>query len=118
MRQLSLLLAVVLAVPFALAAGLGAKAAEAQPRTLDGKAIFMAQKCNMCHGVPAAGIEATTKSEKVKGPDLDALEHDADLLVRYLRKQAEIDGEQHVRAFTGTDEELGALVAWLQKQKK
>ena len=118
MRNLSALLACVLALPFVMAAGIGSAAAEAQPRTLDGKAIFMAQKCNMCHGVPAAGIVATSKSDKVKGPDLNALEHDADLLAKYLRKRAEIDGEQHVRAFTGTDEELGALIAWLQKQKK
>ena len=51
--------------------------------------------------------------------EVDGLfEHSADLLGKYLRKRAEIDGEQHVRAFTGTDEELGALIAWLQKQKK
>ena len=92
--------------------------AAAQPKTLDGKATFMAQKCNMCHSIPAAGIEATTKSEKVKGPDINDLKTDATMLAKILRKQADLNGKKHTKAFTGSDEELGALIAWLQKQKK
>jgi mono/diheme cytochrome c family protein len=92
--------------------------AAAQPKTLDGKATFMAQKCNMCHSIPAAGIEATTKSEKVKGPDINDLKTDAATLAKYLRKQGDLNGKKHAKAFTGSDEELGALIAWLQKQKK
>jgi len=26
------------------------------------------------------------------------------------------DGKKHLKAFTGSDEEIGALIAWLQKQ--
>lgn len=85
---------------------------------LDGKAIFMAQKCNMCHSVPAAGITKTTKSEKMAGPDVVNIKTDAATLTKYLRKQADLNGKKHVKAFTGSDEELGALVAWIQAQKK
>ena len=85
---------------------------------LDGKAIFLAQKCNMCHSVPPAGIEKTTKSEKMAGPDMVNVKTDAGTLTKYLRKQADMNGKKHVKAFTGSDEELGALVAWIQAQKK
>lgn len=101
-----------------LYSGAGIPAAEAQAKTLDGKAIFLAQKCNMCHSVPAAAIEATTKSEKMKGPDINDVKTDAAVLGKYLRKQADMNGKKHTKAFTGSDEELGALIAWMQKQKK
>src|SRR4029453_3037936 len=85
---------------------------------LDGKAIFLAQKCNMCHSVPPAGIEKTTKSEKMAGPDLVNVKTDAATMSKYLPKQADLNGKKHVKAFPGSDEELGALVAWIQAQKK
>jgi mono/diheme cytochrome c family protein len=85
---------------------------------LDGKAIFLAQKCNVCHSVPTAGITRTMKSEKMAGPDLVNIKADAGTLTKFLRKEAEIDGKKHSKAFTGSDEELGALVAWIQAQKK
>jgi mono/diheme cytochrome c family protein len=103
-----------------LYSGAGIPAAEAQAKTLDGKAIFLAQKCNMCHMVSSAGIEATTKSEKMKGPDItdNAAKEDAAVLIKFLRKQGDLNGKKHTKAFTGSDEELGALIAWMQKQKK
>jgi mono/diheme cytochrome c family protein len=86
---------------------------------LDGKQIFLAQKCNMCHSVSPAAIEATTKSEKMKGPDLVGLsKKDAKLLTTYLRKTSDLNGKKHAKAFTGSDEEMGAMIAWLQKQEK
>jgi|SRR5687768_884782 mono/diheme cytochrome c family protein len=92
--------------------------AQAQ-KVLDGKQIFLAQKCNLCHSVSPAGIEATTKSEKMKGPDLvGESKRDAKLLNGYLRKTADINGKKHIKQFTGSDEEIGALIAWLQKQEK
>lgn len=103
-----------------LYSGPGAAPAAAQgAKVLDGKQIFLAQKCNLCHSVSPAGVEATTKSEKMKGPDLVGLgKKDAKLLNGYLRKTADINGKKHVKQFTGSDEELGALLAWLQKQEK
>lgn len=95
-------------------------ASAAQAAKLDGKQIFLAQKCNLCHAVSSAGIAATTKSEKLKGPDLtgEAPKLDAKLLNDYLRKKTEINGKKHSKEFTGSDEEIGALIAWLQKQEK
>ena len=103
-----------------LYSGPGAAPAAAQAaKVLDGKQIFLAQKCNLCHSVSPAGIEATTKSDKMKGPDLVGLsKKEATLLNGYLRKTADINKKKHVKQFTGSDEELGALIAWLQKQEK
>jgi mono/diheme cytochrome c family protein len=97
----------------------GAAAAQA-PKVLDGKQIFLAQKCNLCHTVSSAAIQATVKSEKMKGPDLTGVapKLDASLLNDYLRKKKEINGKKHGKEFTGSDEEMGALIAWLQKQEK
>jgi mono/diheme cytochrome c family protein len=95
-------------------------AAAEGPKVLDGKQIFLAQKCSLCHDVSSSDIKATTKSEKMKGPDLTgaASKRDARLLNDYLRKKAEINGKKHGKEFTGSDEEIGALIAWLQKQDK
>lgn len=103
-----------------LYSGPGASPAAAQAaKVLDGKQIFLAQKCNLCHSVPAAAITATTKSDKMKGPDLvGEAKRDAKLLNGYLRKTSDINGKKHAKQFTGSDEELGALIAWLQKQEK
>lgn len=109
----------VIATVFLLAAFYSGPAAEAQAaKVLDGKQIFLAQKCNMCHSVSTADIVATTKSEKMKGPDLVNVKEDAKLLNSYLRKTADINGKKHTKQFTGSDEEMGALIAWIQKQKK
>lgn len=84
-------------------------------KTLDGKAIFQAQKCDMCHAVSSADIKATGK---IKAPDLAgrAAKLDAAAIGKYLRKEEAIGGKKHIKPFTGSDEELGALIAWLQKQ--
>ena len=106
----------LLAVSYSGPAGAAAEG----PKVLDGKQIFLAQKCNLCHGVSSAGITATTKSEKMKGPDLTglAVKRDARLLNDYLRKKAPINEKKHSKEFTRSDEEIGALIAWLQKQEK
>jgi mono/diheme cytochrome c family protein len=99
------LAALILATPSANAA------------TPDGKQVFQGQKCDMCHAVSSAGI---TPTGKIKAPDLTdvASKEDAAFLTKFLKKEADKNGKKHIKAFTGTDEELGALVAWLQKQTK
>lgn len=92
-----------------------------QKKVLDGKQIFLDQKCNMCHAVSSADIQATTKSATMKGPDLAGhlANKDANVIADELRKKKNLaSGKPHPKAFTGTDEELGALIAWLQDQKK
>ena len=91
-----------------------ARSAGAAP---DGKQIFLDQKCNMCHTVSSAGI---TPTSKIKAPDLTGLasKEDATWIGKFLRKEADKSGKKHIKPFTGSDEELGAMIAWLQKQTK
>ena len=80
-----------------------------------GQALFVdTHKCNMCHAVPAAGIEAKTKSESMKGADLGG-QVDVELatLAAFLRKETERDGKEHKKEFKGTDEELQSILDWL-----
>ena len=83
--------------------------------TPDGKQVFLDQKCNMCHSVSSAGI---TPTSKIKAPDLAGLasKEDPAFLTKFLKKEADKNGKKHLKNFTGTDEELAAVVAWLQKQ--
>lgn len=100
-------------------AALALASASSAHAALDGKAIFMAQKCNLCHGVSAAGITQT--SDKVKAPDLSGKVKAADApkLIKFLRK-LEPGGEKnkkHPKEFKGTDEEIQAVLDWLVTQK-
>ena len=80
-----------------------------------GKALFVdTHKCNMCHAVPAAEIEAKTKSDKMLGPELGGkIEVELEKLAAYLRKAGELDGKSHKKEFKGSDEELQAIIDWL-----
>jgi len=99
-----------------VAAGTLAAAAPAAAET-DGKEIFLAQKCNLCHAVSSAGIEATTTNEKLKGPDLSTVDlGDGAWLAAYLKQEENHDGKKHKKKFSGSDEELEALIAWLKEQ--
>jgi len=83
---------------------------------MDGKALFEQHKCNLCHSVSAAEIEAKTSSDKMRGGDLSGYElgdKTLDDVAAYLRKEAELDGNKHKREFKGTDEELQTIVDWL-----
>jgi len=86
----------------------------------DGKDVFLGQKCNMCHSVSTAGIERTTKSEKMKGPDLVGVlqAHDRQWVTDFIEKKSELDGKKHMKEFSGTADELKALLDWLEVQKK
>jgi mono/diheme cytochrome c family protein len=84
----------------------------------DGKALFLAQKCNMCHNVPAAGIERTVKSEKTAGPDLVNIKVEAATLAKVLRRQEEVNGKKHPKELKGSDEEINSVITWILSQKK
>ncbi len=83
-----------------------------------GKAAYLAAKCNMCHAVSSAGIEAKMKG-KMAGPDLKGLAagYEDGWLEKYLKKAAQLDGKDHKKAFKGTDEDLAKIVKWLEAQK-
>ncbi len=102
-------------VILSVAGGLSAGDAVAEGAEVSaGKAEFLTHKCNLCHAVPAAEIDAKTKSEKLKGPALGgAIEADFGVFAAYVRKQGELDGKAHKKEFKGTDEELKAILDWL-----
>ena len=92
----------------------GAPSSGQEPEPPEGETLFMEHKCNACHGVPAAGIEAKTKSEKLRGSDLGgSLDGELAELGAFLRKEAEREGVAHKKKYTGSDEELQAIVDWL-----
>jgi cbb3-type cytochrome oxidase cytochrome c subunit len=100
--------------------GQGARLADGETGATGGKAVFLAQKCNMCHSVASHDIEATTKSEKMKGPDLSDVgnRHDADWFPGFLKKETELNGKKHGKEVKASDEELAALVGWLAGLKQ
>lgn len=81
----------------------------------DGRKLFVeTHKCSRCHAVPAAGIEAKTTSEKLKGPELGGkIQADTAAVAAYLRQEKPLKGGKHKVGFKGTDEELQAIVDWL-----
>ena len=82
----------------------------------DAKTLFTdTHKCNMCHAVEAAGIEAKTTSEKMKGDDLSGFKTKKEFaeIAAYVRKEGELDGKSHKKPFKGTDEELQTIIDWL-----
>ena len=97
-----------------LAASLVAPPAMTEEET-DAKTLFVeTHKCNMCHGVPAAEIKATTKSDKMKGPELGGkIDGNFETIAAYVRKAGELDGKNHKKEFKGTDEELQTIIDWL-----
>lgn len=109
--RLLLTAALAAAAAVALATPAGAAAAA------DGKQVFLAQKCNLCHSVSSAGIEATTTNDKLKGPDLSGTsERDDAWLEAYLKQEETLDGAKHKKKYSGSDEDLQALIDWLQEQ--
>ena len=85
-----------------------------------GKAVFMAQKCNMCHNVPPAGIVRTTKSDKVAGPDIpgDNTGQPASFWAAFLKKEVvNKEGNKHSKEWKGTDEELKQISEWMASLK-
>lgn len=108
----------LLATLFLLGVAFGPAPVVTAQDNLDGKVVFEAEKCGLCHGVEAAGIEAKTTSDKLKGPDLSGYEPEEGFDIQgYLHKEVEKDGEAHRREFKGTDAELQVLLAWLKATK-
>ncbi len=82
----------------------------------NGRTIFVKkEKCIRCHSISTRGIEAKTKSERLKGPDLVGLSarYKSAWLSKYLTKKVRLKGKKHKTRFKGSDEELQTLVDWL-----
>lgn len=86
-----------------------------------GQKLFVEQyKCNMCHSVSSAGIEAKTKSEKMRGPDLAGVvpEKGVEWTTKFIKREVKLDDNQHKKEWKGSDDDLKTLVDWLATQKK
>jgi cytochrome c2 len=117
-----LAIAPIMLVTVMLFAALSGTASYSDEGTMGGQEVFAAQKCNMCHSVPSVGIESKTKSAAMKGPDLPTASMkdangDRDTLLEYLRKEAEFSGKTHKKGASGSDEELNAVLDWLNDQE-
>src|SRR3989344_4784882 len=92
----------------------------------DGKDVFLKYKCNNCHTVSTADIEAKTKT---KAPDLAdvTIRHKTKWIRKFIRQnethtpcpsvESSLDGKKHPVNFKGTKEEEDALIELLDKQR-
>ena len=104
--------------PTAIILTLALLALPATAEDAPGKAKFEEAKCNLCHAVSTAGIEAKTKSAAMAGPDLVDIEVDADAIVLYLKQEGELEGKKkHKKKWTGSDEDAKVIVEWILAQK-
>jgi cytochrome c2 len=90
----------------------------ALPRAEDptaGKEVFLGQRCNTCHTVSTAGIEAKVKSGSTAGPDLAGVggRRDRASIEAILHQEEPVNGKKHPKRFSGTQQELDALIDWL-----
>ena len=92
------------------------------PATVDaqdaGKAAFLEKKCNVCHTVESQEVE---KTSKMAGPDLSDAGNtveSAEWLKGFLLKENESEAGEHKKSWSGTDEQLDAIVGWVMGLKK
>jgi cytochrome c2 len=83
-----------------------------------GKKLFVDNKCNSCHSVDSQGIAKTMASSKA--PDLSKVgaDHDAAWFSKYLMKEETLNDKKHMKAWTGSKEDLETLTKWLETLKK
>jgi hypothetical protein len=77
-----------------------------------GQQVFVDQKCNNCHSVSSAGIEAKMKTNSV---DLAGIggKKDAAWIKDFIEQKNDLDGKKHKAAFKGTPEQLTQVVDFL-----
>jgi len=114
MKALVRTLAVCTLVALGVVICTGASAAAAAP----GQQAFLDLKCNNCHAVSSASIEAKMKGPNA-GPDLAGIgaKKDAAFLKDYIQGNKDLDGKKHKSAFKGTPQQLDDVVAWLASLK-
>lgn len=98
-------------------------AAPASSADADGKAIFLQNKCNMCHTIESQGIAqlaADEEDEASKPKDLSNVgaTRKADWIKDWVTKKVEVDGKTHRKRFGGQPAELDVLATWLAGLKK
>lgn len=115
MRRIALTTLAVTALIIWASLSPGSSAADEDAGAKARELFVETHKCQMCHGVAAVGIEAKTKSEKMKGIDLSGYKFDGEFetLAAYARKEADLEEKTHKKEFKGTDEELQTILDWL-----
>lgn len=88
-----------------------------------GQKVFTDAKCQMCHTVYTAGVgEPPAEDAKDEGEEEDSGPPDlsltgagktAEWMSLFLQKKEALNDKKHMKKFTGSDEELTALVDWL-----
>lgn len=85
----------------------------------DGKKAFVDLKCTSCHSVTSQGIQGKAADPADKIVDLSKVgaERTADWVGKYLKKEVDIKGKKHKKAFKGTPAELTEISNWLATLK-
>ena len=85
--------------------------------TSTGKEIFEKAKCNVCHSITSQSIEAKNKTDKTV--DLSNAGNTMKLaeLKTYLKKDSELNGKKHPKAFKGEEADFDILVKWIATLK-
>ncbi|HEY6438193.1 MAG TPA: c-type cytochrome [Ignavibacteriaceae bacterium] len=86
-----------------------------QGQVLDGKQIFIDNKCNNCHTVNSN--EITSKKDDAVDLSNASSAGDVHLIKSYLLKEAKINDTEHKMKFKGSDEDLNTLSEWLSSLK-
>jgi cbb3-type cytochrome oxidase cytochrome c subunit len=86
-----------------------------QEQDLDGKQVFIDNKCSNCHTV--VSMEITSKKDGAEDLSNTGSIGDVQLIKSYLLKEAKINEKNHKLKFKGSEEELNALVNWLHSLK-
>ena len=83
----------------------------------DGKTVFLAQKCDMCHSVTSQELASKKKTGAF---DLSTIgdKANAETLTKYMKKEVELNGKKHAMAWKGSDEDLKILVTWFETLKE
>lgn len=80
----------------------------------DGKAIFIASKCDKCHTLDAAGIKIAPKKTDLTGI---VAKMPADKMEKYLMKETDANGKKHMIKFAGSKEDLAVMAKWIASFK-
>jgi mono/diheme cytochrome c family protein len=90
-----------------------------------GKKVFLDSKCNMCHQVESQGIMKKGATSMVPpaeikgGSDLSNVgEKGGEWITKYLKKEVDLNEKKHSKTWSGKEEDLTALVKWLETLKK
>jgi hypothetical protein len=104
----------------AVTAGTLALGAVSTRSVLDGKTIFIDNKCSNCHSIHTQGIKGKRPEGGAKPSDLSntGAKLKPEWIEKWLNKEETLYGKKHMKKFKGTPEELHVLAEWLSSLKE